>query len=448
MPHSLDAERSVLGAVMIDNEALAVAASVVTAEMFYRDAHRRIWRRMLALTDANEPIDFRTLSEALERSKELEEVGGPIYVGGLVDGVPRATNVDAYARIVKEKATLRELILASNQTISDAYAAVSDADEILDDAERRVMEIGRRTVKGDFVLAEDWAREMFAAVEYSTQHKSLITGVPAGLPRLDRFTRGWQPKDLVYIGARPSTGKTALMIQMALWSADHVMTGIVSVEMSRKDIGLRAIAMLAGVDLYQLQTGYLSQTQQARVGQAIEELARKQLAIDDAAGLTDAQLRAKVRRLASKHGLGIVFVDYFQLLRHGGERAENRNLEVAEMSRGLKALAKELGVPLIVLSQLNRDSDKGNRRPRMSDLRDGGSLEQDADAVLLLHRSSQHEEGARYQDGEKAELIIAKQRNGPTGTVDLQWFGPQARFREPQDTTQPETAHLPMEAEA
>jgi replicative DNA helicase len=428
MPHSLDAERSVLGAVMVDNEALEVATAVVSAEMFYRDAHRRIWRRMVALSDKREPIDYRTLSEALVASGELEDVGGPVYVGGLVDGVPRATNVDAYARIVKEKHTLRETIKGATHILEMAMTGAEAADEVIDRAEKIVMALGRSAVSGEFVLAADWATELQGAIEHNCQNKRLITGVPTSLPKLDQYTRGFQRADLIFIGARPSVGKTSLMMQMASHASDHVMTGIVSLEMKRREVGMRMVATEARVDLFKIQTGYLSAAEQLAVFRALERIRAKRLAIDDASGLTDSQLRAKVRRLAVRHGLGIVFVDYMQLLR-GSEKSENRNQEISRMSAGLKDLAKELDIPVVLLSQLSRDNVKANRRPQMSDLRDSGSLEQDADMVLLLHRPKQ-DEGSRYADGEEAELLIEKQRNGPTAMVPLMWMGAQVRFGE------------------
>jgi replicative DNA helicase len=427
MPHSLDAERSVLGAVMVDNEAFPVASAVVNAEMFYRDAHKRIWRRMVALADKREPIDYRTLSEALIASGDLEDCGGPVYVGGLVDGVPRATNVDAYARIVKEKHTLRETVKGATHILDMALTGADSADEVIDRAEKIVMALGRSAVSGEFVLAEDWATELQSAVEYNCQNRRIVTGVPTSIPSLDHHTRGFQRADLIFIGARPSVGKTSLMMQMASHAAEHVMTGIVSLEMKRRDVGLRLVAMEAKVDLFKIQTGYLSASEQVDVSRALDRIRVKKLAIDDASGLTDSQLRAKVRRLAVRHGLGIVFVDYMQLLR-GSERSENRNMEITKMSAGLKDLAKELDIPVVLLSQLSRDSAKANRRPQMSDLRDSGSLEQDADMVLLLHRPK-IEEG-RYIDGEEAELLIEKQRNGPTAKLDLMWMGAQVRFGE------------------
>jgi replicative DNA helicase len=429
MPHSLDAERSVLGAVMVDNALVPVVSGVVTAEMFYREGHQRVWRTILKLSEAGDPIDILSVKESLEASGDLERAGGAGYVAQLVDGVPVASNVEYYAKVVREKYLLRSTVLGASKILDRAYAAAESADEVIDEAERIVMGLGRETTDGDFVLVDDWTRELHSQIAYTIDHKRAITGVSSGLPMLDSYTRGFQGADLIFIGARPSVGKTSLMMQLASHASDHVMTGVVSLEMKRRDVGLRLVAMEARVDLFGLQTGYLSAADQLKVFQALERISAKRIAIDDAAGLTDAQLRAKVRRFAARHGLGIVFVDYLQLLR-GSERAENKNLEVSKVSAGLKGLAKELDIPVVLLSQLNRENEKANRRPRVSDLRDSGSLEQDADVVMLLHRPRQHDDGERYQDGEEAELILAKQRNGPTGVVPLVWMGAQVRFAE------------------
>lgn len=431
LPHNLDAERSVIGAVLIDNEAFAYASAVVDEGAFFRDAHRRIWRQIVGLSDRRQPIDTVTLKEALERAGDLEEVGGPAYVGSLIDGVPRATNVEYYAGIVREKARLRALIFSCNKILADAYEAEQDASVILEQAERGILAIGRDRSRGDFVLASDWFRDVYGQIEAAFQAPREVTGVASGIPTLDRFTRGFQPADLIYIGARPSVGKTSLMLQLALESSRHVMTGVVSVEMSRKVVGLRAFALEARVDAFKLMTGMLNEVEQWRVGQAIETLSQRLLAIDDSSGQTAAAIRGKVRRLAHRYGLGICFIDYIQLLRDPrGKEYENRNQELAQISAALKDLARDLNCPIVVLSQLARASEKEARRPRVSDLRDSGALEADADVVILLHRPGQHEDGARYEEGEEAQLLIAKQRNGPTGTIRLQWLADQMRFGE------------------
>lgn len=438
-PHNLEAERSVLGGVLVENEVIGIVAGILQPRMFFRDAHQRIYACMIGMADKQQPIDLVTLCEALRAAQDLEPAGGSAYVASLGDGVPRSSNVEYYARIVREKYTLRELIRSSTKAVSDAYLADQDAAAVIESAQQALMDLGAQTARGEFVLADDWARELYGAIEHATQQKRVITGVPTSLPTLDRFTRGFQAADLIYLGARPSVGKTALMMQMASLAAETTMAGVVSLEMKRLVVGLRLVAMEARVDLYRLMTGHLPPHEQERVGAALERISHKKLAVDDASGINSVQLRAKVRRLSARYGLGIVFIDYMQLIQ-GAQKAENRNLELSGISAGLKAMAKDLDVPVVVLSQLSRDAAKGNRRPMLSDLRDSGSLEQDADVVLLLHRPGQHDDGQRYGENEEAELIIAKQRNGPTGTIKLRWIGEQVRFGETEMTQTERTA--------
>jgi replicative DNA helicase len=428
LPHNLDAERSVLGGILVDNALFDVAAGVLKAEDFFRDGHKVAWKAMQTLRDRSAPIDYLTLIEELRAHGDLERVDGPAYVSALTDGVPHGLNVEDYAQIVRGKATLRAVIFASNQSVAEAYAAADAPEVIIDRAEERLFAVGKDSVRGDFVLADDWMRETHQRIDKAASAKRVVTGVPSGFPQLDQMTRGWQPSDLIYLGARPSSGKTSLALQLALTAAAHTMTGIISVEMSRAVIGMRAVALDAQVDAFRLMTGHLSDFELRRTAAAMDRIAGLRLAIDDAVGATSTQLRAKVRRFAARYGLGVVFIDYMQLL-HDGGKAENRNHELSKISAGLKGLARELDIPVFVLSQLSRDSAKGSRRPQLSDLRDSGSLEQDADVVLLLHRPGQHHEAGQARDDNEAELIIAKQRNGPTGPIKLQWIGEQMRFQ-------------------
>lgn len=449
LPHNLEAEQSVLGAVLIERTALAYteAAAAVTPPQFYREAHRRIFQAMARLADQQSAIDLVTLTDRLRRDGDLEAVGGPAYVASLVDGVPQSINLPYYAGIVVEKARLRDLIYAANRIVADAYAADRDVDVLIDEAQRLVLDIGQRAVRRDFVVMEDWIPELYGAIAHARETRRVVTGVPTGFAELDRYTRGWQPGDLVYLGARPSVGKTSLALQMALHAADDVMTGFLSLEMSRRMIGFRAVSMLARIDAFRLMTGYLTDKEDAVIARALERLREKRLAIDDSSGLTIAQLSAKVRRLAKRYGLGIVFVDYVQLLR-GAEKAENRNLDLGAISAGLKALAKDLDIPVIVLSQLGRDTARAGSRPAAHHLRDSGSLEQDADVVVLLHRPKQDDAPGRYQDGEKTELIIDKQRNGPRGVIALQWIASQMRFGEVEAEAASTSDELPLQGDA
>jgi replicative DNA helicase len=440
LPHSLEAERSVLGAILIDNDVYDTAAAVLEPQHFFRDAHRRIFVHLRTLGEQSRAMDLVTLHEELDRAGELDAVGGALYLSTLIDGVPHATNIEHYARIVKEKATLRSLIFSANKILADAYEADEDADVLLDRAESSVMAIGRQRSSRDFILADEWMAELHTVIQEAIEAPRMVTGVATGLPSLDRLTRGFQKADLIYIGGRPGDGKTSIMLQIASRAADEIMAGIESLEMQRREIGRRLIAMEAQVDLHDLMTGYLDDAQQRAVGEAMNRITQKHLAIDDASGITAMQLRSKIRRLASRHGLGIVFVDYLQLIQSAGE---NRALELGAISGALKALAKDLDIPVVVLSQLSREHVKANRPPTMADLRDSG-VEADADLILLLHRPKASETTQRYQDGEEAELLIAKQRNGPTGKVKLQWNGAQTRFTE----VRLDNPTLPLEASA
>lgn len=428
-PHDLVAERAVLGAVLLEPDMFDVAEGVgLKAVHFFREGHRPVWSAIAGIRGAQQIVDLVTVRAALEDARKLDDAGGMLYLSGLIDGVPRATNVEGYARIVREKAQLRDLIAAATQTVEDAYAA-SELDEVMDRAEARLMAVGRDSARGDFVLASDWMAEMHRAVDEACAEGRLVSGVPCGLTSIDHLTRGWQPADLIVIAGRPSDGKTSLMMQFANTASQHVFAAVVSLEMSRLSVGFRWVALEALVDAFRLMTGQLQPHEMRRVGDAMQRLSERRLAIDDVGGQSIAGLCAKVRRLAQRYGAGIVFVDYLQLIH--GTGSENRTQEITQISGRLKALAKELNVPVVALSQLTRDSAKGGAavRPQLHNLRDGGSIEQDADVVLLIHRPNKATESGRFQNGEEAELILAKQRNGPANRVlPVYWDGPTMRF--------------------
>jgi len=432
LPHNQEAEKAVLGVVLLEPALFDSAAALVSSADFFRLAHQRIWQAMARLHERHTPPELLTVVSHLRDRGELEEpVGGPAYLASLIE-FGRGAHLDRYCGILREKTIRRGLITAAQTILEDAYADIEDPGLLVDRAERAVAAASaQRVTKGEFLLAEDWFRDVAHQVQQAAETRQVVTGIESGIPALDRMLRGFQKGDLVLIGARPSTGKTALMLQMALHAADAVMTGIISLEMGRVPIGFRAVGLEARVETFRLMKGDLHDREFTRIAHALSRLGEKRLAIDDASGQTPAGVRAKVRRLAQRHGLGIVFLDYLQLLREA-KGGENRNQEVSQISSGLKDLARELQVPVVVLSQLSRDSEKagGNRRPQLWHLRDSGSLEQDADVVLLLHRPGQHSDGDRYKDGEDAELIIAKQRNGPTGLIRLQWVAEQMRFAE------------------
>ncbi len=439
LPHNLDAERSVLGAILIDNGMFDTAIEVIRPEAFFRDAHRRLFEKMIALAERRDPIDPLTLTEELARSGELEEVGGPAYITSLVDGVPRATNVEYYAKIVKEKATLRNLIFSANKILSSAYEADQEADLILDEAESAIFSVAEDRIKQGFVPMRDLVRDSFPKIERLFEHKSFITGVGTHLPDLDRMTRGFQPGDLVIVAARPSMGKTSLVLNICQHVATHPrnggqgergVAGLFSLEMSKESLFMRMLASEARIDSYRLLSGQIGQREYGSITQALDSLSEAQLYVDDTAGIGVLEMRAKARRLQAEHGLDVLAIDYVQLMTGRG-RFENRTLELAAISRSLKGLAKELNVPILLLSQLSRAPEaRSDRRPQLSDLRESGALEQDADVVILIFREEMYKADKSEPsdiDG-VAELIIAKQRNGPTGLVKAAFLAGQTKF--------------------
>ena len=430
LPHNLEAERSVLGAILIHNDAFNLAAQVIDSADFYRDAHRRIFDRMVALNERNHAIDFVTLKEELSRSGDLNEVGGPAYVASLADGVPRATNVEYYARIVKEKATLRNLIYAATKILGNAYEADQESDLILDEAESAIFSVADDRLKAGFVQMRDLVKESFPKIELLFEQKRLITGVPTGFEKMDEMTRGFQPGDLIIVAARPSMGKTSLVLNIAQYVAmqpDHTV-GFFSLEMSKESLFLRLLTSEARIDSHRLMSGAIGQKDYGRISHALETLSAMKLFIDDSAGIGVLEMRAKARRLKSEHGLSLLVVDYIQLMTGRG-RFENRTLELASISRSLKGLAKELNVPIVVLSQLSRAPEsRADHRPQLSDLRESGALEQDADLVILIYRDDVYNKAPDNPDAGTADLIIAKQRNGPTGDVRLAFLREQTRF--------------------
>jgi len=430
LPHNLEAERSVLGAILVHNDAFNLAAQVIDSNDFYRDAHRRIFDKMVLLNERNQAIDFVTLKEELSRAGEIDEVGGPAYVASLADGVPRATNVEYYARIVKEKATLRNLIFAANKILTNAYEADQESDLILDEAESSIFAVADDRLKAGFVPMHALVKESFPKIEQLFEQKRLITGVPTGFVDLDEMTRGLQGGDLVIVAARPSMGKTSLVLNIAQHVAiqPDLTVGFFSLEMSKESLFLRLLTSEAQIDSHRLMSGAIGQKDYGRISHALETLSAMRLFIDDTANIGVLEMRAKARRLQSEHRLSLLVVDYIQLM-SGRGRFENRTLELASISRSLKGLAKELNVPIVVLSQLSRAPEsRSDHRPQLSDLRESGALEQDADLVVLIYREDVYNKDPNHPDAGTAELIVAKQRNGPTGVVRLAFLREQTRF--------------------
>jgi replicative DNA helicase len=429
LPHNLDAERSVLGAILLRNDAINAAVEVLQPEDFYRDAHQLLLEHMIQLSERGAAIDLVTLAESLTRASALDKVGGPAYITRLVDGVPRTTNIEHYAQIVKEKATLRRLITEASKIASDAYDADRDASEILDEAERSIFSIADARIGAGFTPLADLVDSALDTVEKLQQFKSLVTGVPTGFYDLDHKTSGMQPSDLVIIAARPSMGKTSFVINMAQNAAlEHgKVVGVFSLEMSKEQLFMRMLTSEARVDSQRLRQGMLLERDLPAIAQAAEKLSMAKIFIDDSASIGVLEMRAKARRLKAEHGLDMLVIDYVQLMQGRG-RFENRQQELTSISRSLKGLAKELHVPVLILSQLSRAPDaRADHRPQLSDLRESGALEQDADVVMFIYREDRYK-GPEDQDTGEAEIIIAKQRNGPVGTVKLAFISDYTRF--------------------
>ena len=428
LPHNLEAEKAVLGAVLIDNEQFNRAAELIDSPDFYRHAHQQIFDKMVSLIDRDEVIDLVTLKEELNRAGNLNEVGGPAYIAALVDGVPKSTNVEYYAKIVKEKATLRSLIGSANKILTTAYQAEVEPEVQLDQAESEIFQIADGRLTEGFQSLKDLVPGGIETLEKLENQQGGFTGVPSGFTELDRFTSGFQPSDLVIIAARPAMGKTSLALNIA----QHVGTktektvGVFSLEMSKQALFLRMLTSEARIDSQKFRNGFLGSEEYKKMSEALNTLGEAKVFIDDSTSVSVLEMRAKARRLKSEHGLHLLIIDYLQLMQGRG-RFENRNLELASISRSLKSLAKELKVPVVALSQLSRAPEsRSEHRPQLSDLRESGALEQDADVVLFIYREDQYDRKAENEN--TAEVIIGKQRNGPTGTVRLAFLKEITRF--------------------
>ena len=429
LPHNLEAERSVLGAIIVHNDAFNVAAELIDSKDFFRDAHRRVFDTMVGLNERGQAIDLVTLKDELARSGRLEEVGGAAYIAALADGVPRSTNVEYYARIVKERATLRNLIGSANKIVGMAYRAEQDADTLLDQAEQEIFAIAEDRIHTGFVPLKDLVEDSFTTIEKLQEQKGLVTGVPSGFLDIDKLTSGFQPADLVIVAGRPSMGKTSFVLNIAQYvglKTDRSV-GFFSLEMSKEQLFIRMLTAEAKIDAQRFRTGYLSEQDYGKISTVLDRLSEAKVFIDDSFGMGVLEMRAKSRRLKAEHGLDLLVVDYLQLMQGRG-RFENRNQELAAISRSLKALAKELDVPVLALSQLSRAPEsRSDRRPQLSDLRESGALEQDADLVMFIFREEHYDPTPENEN--LAELIIGKQRNGPTGTVKLAFIKQHTQFK-------------------
>lgn len=427
LPANVLAERSVLGAVLMDGAAFNHAAEVLRPEDFHLDSHRKIFRAMRELSQANRAIDFITLGEALERTSELEMVGGHAYLISLTDGLPRSVNVEHYARIVKDRSLLRQLLGVANEIATECLAGTEESASILERAQKLIFDVAEERVKEGLTSVAEITGPLLERID--AMHGQEITGLKTGFNALDQLTAGMHPADLIIIAARPSMGKTSFSMNIVenVCLAGDKTAAVFSLEMSKVQLVLRMLCSTARVNAHRMRMGFLDRDDIERLTEAAARLAQTKIYIDDTAGIDITTLRAKCRRLKAEHNLDLVMIDYLQLM-GSTSRMENRNLEISAISRGLKGLAKELNVPVIALSQLSRASEqrKGEHRPILSDLRESGSIEQDADVVAFIYRDEVYNRDS--EDKGKAEIIVAKQRNGPTDTVKLAFLRDFTRF--------------------
>ncbi len=444
LPANIDAEKTILGAILLDNAAHSEASEKIEADDFSLDSHRRIFLRMTDLMDTQRAVDIVTLAEELAKHKEVESVGGVAYLASLTEGLPRRPVIEEYIRIVKDKSLLRRLMSICSSAIARAADQSETALEVIGAAETELLEVSQKGISGGFQSLEQIVSNSFGSIDNLYKQGSReVTGLATDFYELDRSTSGFQRGELIIVAARPSMGKTAFSVNICQNAAvnHNKVVAVFSLEMSKESLLRRMLAAQAWVDQRNLQTGFLSGEDHGKLQRALNDLVESRLFIDDTAGISLAEMRAKARRLKQTVGqLDLVMVDYLQLMSAtlpsaGGKRYENRTQEVSAISRGLKALAKELDVPVVALSQLSRSSERrgDDKRPLLSDLRESGSIEQDADVVMFIHREAYYNRDEEMSESDKAksEIIIAKQRNGPTGTIQLNFISRFTRFDNP-----------------
>jgi len=440
-PHSIEAEQSLLGALLLDNQAFDRVADLVTGEDFYRDDHRRLWRHIARLMEAGKPADVVTVSESVEASEDKDKTGGPAYLGALAQNTPSALNIRRYAELVRERAVQRRLAQVATGIAEEALnPAGKEVGQLLDEAESRIFQIAESGARRDQGLLEikPVLARVFERIDhlYHRENQSDVTGVPTGYTRIDQMTSGLQQGDLVVIAARPSMGKTALALNIAEHVAvdNGLPVAIFSMEMSSTQLAMRMLGSIARVDQHKMRTGRLNDKEWGDLSDAMAKLHETPLFIDEGGALTALEVRARARRLKRQYSkLGLIVIDYLQLMA-ASSQGENRATEISEISRSLKAMAKELDVPVVALSQLNRAVDqRPDRRPVMSDLRESGAIEQDADVILFIYREVVYKPDLPEDQRGLAEVIIGKQRNGPIGTIKLTFLGQHTRFENYQD---------------
>lgn len=436
-PQAIEAEMAVLGSILIDNDSLSKIIEILDTRCFYRTAHQKIYATALKLYEKDEPVDLVTLSEALKKEKILDEVGGPYYLTELAECVPSAANVEYHARIVLEKYLLRKMIEETSAIAKECYDGTENAFDILDHAEQRIFNLSDTRLRKGFVHIDPILHETFESIEQYHRRQGTVIGIPSGFTKLDELMSGFQKSELIVVAGRPSMGKTAFCLNITRHVAveEKIPVGFFSLEMSRRQLAMRLLCAEARVDAHGVRTGRLAPDEWQKLSMCVGVLAEAPIYIDDTPGISILELRAKARRLKKEVDVGLIVIDYLQLIQ-GPKNAENRQQEIALITRSLKGLAKELDIPVIVLSQLSRavETRGGERRPMLSDLRESGAIEQDADVVLFIYRPEvylkEDEEEMRRWAG-KSEIIIGKQRNGPVGTIHLNFVKQWAQFENP-----------------
>jgi len=429
-PQNIEAEQSVLGAILLDNNALYTAFELITQDDFYKDSNRKIFIAMTELLEKNEPIDIITLTDHLRKKDNLDAVGGTQYLTSLASMIPTSANVRFHSKIVREKSMVRGLLRSVTDIARNVYETEQDAEELIDYAEKTIFDLSERRISPSFSLLKDVIKDSFQMIEQLYDKKETVTGVPTGFKELDELTTGLQKSDLIIIGGRPSMGKTAFSLNIAQHVGVNMNepVAIFSLEMSKEQLAFRMLCSEAMVDSNNIRKGFIRKDDWHKLTSAAGKLAQSPIFIDDSSAISVLEMRAKARRLKVEHGLSLIIVDYLQLMRGRGN-AERREQEISEISRSLKGLAKELRVPVIALSQLNRgvETRTGNKKPTLADLRESGAIEQDADVIIFLYRDEVYNKDSNDNKG-KAEIIISKQRNGPTGSIPLSFISHCTRF--------------------